>query len=338
MLYLFSHLLLYTPTKVMENTSSSIDSQRESTVPWICRSTWLTLLPDEILFHIISYATQPKDFLSWNTCCRKIGIICHDTNLINIMKERFTKSRVELSDDEKRLHMIYNLPNGQVVRVMAYEIYGELNVECPIYRLYSKYDFVNNILHSYFVDCEAAEQRSYRDIVDNLKILNEFVEIVESDNKNIVLFGSVIPTSTCSIKDGKPQGLYHNLEYNIEIKFENGRMESYKDEHTFADRNINNKLNMVHKSENCHIKIVDSVIKLFDQVSKKNRKRFYYNSDDLDNSIAIDKAIRKLFFNWGILLPVMFLVIIESEPRFLDSSLFMQSYVCRLTDYDVYKN
>lgn len=320
------------------------DSQRESAVPWICRSTWLTLLPDEVILQIIYHSTCPSDFFGWSICCKRISIICKDQNLITMMKRRFIRSRIKLLNGTARLDIVYELTNNQIIDVMSYSIYNSRNRDGPIYQLQSRYDFVNNVLYSYQAGFQHDFCRPYQSIVDQQIMLNEKVETIRHNGKSIILFGSIDAKSVCPIENGVPHGLYQNFNYGINIVFNYGEIQLYKDKHTTAKLNKNGKVNMICKRENLFIEIKNGILLVFNETiiggkgRRKVTKTFCYNSRDEFNITTIDEAVEKLgAWGWRRANSISFLHVTKEGVDFVKCFQFKENHLNHLKDYDIYK-
>lgn len=315
----------------MATTNCLMDPQRGSIVPWIDRSTWLSCIPDEVLLHIISYATQPSNFLFWNTCCRRTSIICRDSNLITIMKQRFTKNRLRLkiSNGPEQMDIISYLPNQDIVCVRRYlHVSISINLKrAKIQKhhwLLSSYDFVKNEFTTY----------------PYIETSNPPIEMEHDDC--IFLFDSPNPKCahcTCQMKNGKPHGILHHKFYIFEATFDNGIIQSYKDEYTDVKLNDKGKVDMIYKRGDTTIKIVDGII-----ISYHNNQMFpIFPTLHFDNGIIQSDNPQLVSYNevvnhlihWHHYFQCEFLDI-SYEIKLIDSDSFIGACMSDLENYVEY--
>lgn len=330
----------------MENTNWFIDPQRES--------TWLSLLPDEIILHIISYSIQPSDFFNWSTCSKRTSIICRASNLIAIMKQRFTRRRFIFSQDNDNVDVISHLPNQYITRVRKYGIgvrymtyYVKGRPPRKLYRiLLSEYDFAKGLLIAY------SYERKTRDEKKDTIIVDHGDQTFSLNTPNNIMY-------TCQMQDGKSHGMFRSLCYNFEVIFDHGIIQSYKSKSVNIEVSNQGKVNMLIGSghdasrDGLKVKIVDSVIIVFKQGQVYSPvKVLSYNSELLNlishNSEFNDRIVTESDYpllyddviielqNWNSKFIYKILDISSEKIKIVDSATFIRAAIPNLVDYEIY--
>lgn len=298
----------------------------------------MSLLPDEVLLHIISYSSQSNDFLFWSTRCNKrFSAICRDTKLITMMKDRFTKSYIHIDSefDEKNIDRVFHLPNRQVTRVMKYKAYSIYirkstieNKKSRPFELVSEYDFVKGILTSYVPSETRALPMSYAG------------EIVDYKNSEFILTPPSKVDYRCELSPEGVPCLYQNMQYKFDLFFEHGIIQSYQANYINAQVNAHGKLDMKCDHKHSLIEIKDGIIISFHQTQefdgRGDGQAFDYdNIDGVTDSESYRQAVIKLQ-RWNSLFRYRFLNVNSNEIKMIDTPTFVQESIPDLKGYKRY--
>lgn len=304
----------------------------------------LSLLPDEVLLQIISYSSQPIDFLFWSTGCNKrSSTICRDINLINTIKDRFTKTRFDYRQYGSTFFRIFYLPDQSITRIARYEKYRkyvihlrEKNIDEEIMKcvLLSTWDVTKNVLTVY-------------NKVTVTKDTRDDIETIEPYNYKFSFNTPPQISYICQLENGVPHGSFQHMLSNFTIGFEHGIIQSYKSRDIDVKLNDNDKVDMTVNDRDDNdfmkivneIKVVDGIITLFRP--PEDNETFYtpdtpfYDVNDLGAQPVEYKLVLRGLKRWVSSFIHKFLIVdVKGEKiNMIDSASFIKTSIKELDIY-----